>query len=349
MKIIILLFVLFCVSCQNKEKIVYYNSFPKEINLVGEKVEVCEELYSAMFLSVIDTLLIGHNSFFTNPEGLINIFSTNDFKNLGSCFRRGKGPCEFIARPSIELKDIDNNGINVVACAWNIPKLNYINITKTLEDKYIAIDTTILCKSINKENFTVIGIENNLIYLKCSDEFYNDNIIVYNTNDDKVEEIVELTNWTYSENNTKLSCGKSVLNQDKTKIITAYLYMDKLVIDDLKDKSKRMVISTSKSRKIDSYEDLKSEDHFNLKVCYLYVECVDNLIFALRLKTPVEDSKQIMTQTEIQVFDSNGNPICLLNTSEKLKHFTIDKQKKRIYTIVNSEFYVYDISAILND
>jgi len=332
----------------------FNDQFPQKLYLDPEVL--VSDIPGIVFLSIVDTILLAN--IYPDPEILLQAYSLDSLKLLGTIIKKGKGPDEFL-HTSIPLQFIeDSTGIKAWMFDHNLRCLYLLNISKTIERQ-----RTIVEKKYNllKLGFTDIQvIMNDSLFWGTSWTIDNLELFVYNAKEDQIISRTKLFKPMRGANYNNLSAYSHgvMVKPDLSKIVLYMLYLNRLQIISLVNPEDRFSFSTSK--RPGSFEQIIIDMNTDEQMLYYRdVRTTDQFIFASYNGFLSKDEDKA-TKTIIHVFDWDGNPVAWIELPHYTPYFALDEKRGFLYGLANGVLsddglseqdvlYRYDIKELLNN
>ena len=321
----------------NKEIVVA--AFPETHELKGDSIQL--DVLGCVDIYCVDTFLIAYTPM--SEKGYFHIFSTSDFKPLGSFIPIGRGPNEFYAVNYSSAYKTDDGQVK----AWlsnNVMNYEW-NITQSVEQKQTIIDSA----------YKLQGILSDGVWLPGRDDFMfgfirkNSNIeyIRYNLKTKTVINADKMFSKDLSANNISSASMLPYLKPDNSKLANIGWWTNYICIFNTDFSDMKIVATYHKPESIDKISATERQERI------LYYSCSDvteQYIYALYVNQPEKDRRYHSKHEEIHIFDWNANPIANFIIRENIMFFRVDAYNKCLYGLTSDEkIYRYDLSNyILN-
>jgi len=129
------------------------------------------------------------------------------------------------------------------------------------------------------------------------------------------------------------------------KYVSAMGFIDQLNIYDLARPEESKALTVHKKRI--GMEQVERTPMPEKMEYYVDLQSDSERIYALYANQNRKDWAVNETPAVIQVFDWNGNPLCELKTKEKIVHFDVDENRRKLYGLtIEEDLYVYDLGEM---
>ena len=354
--ILIYLLVIGFVSCKTSNVFEgehkFIDRFPLRLFLEAEILYV--DMPGIVDLAIADTILLA--LIIPDPEILLQAYSLNNYKPIGTLIKKGQGPDEFLqASAPIQFAE-DSTGFKAWMIDHSQHALFLLNITKTIERQATIVE--------QKYDLTGFGFTFNWVHVNDTlfwgTNWTFDNIELFAYNAHK-EQITNQTKLFKPSRNSFLNLISAyshgvAVKPDRTKILINMLYLNQLHIISLTNIENRFSFSTSKHPgNFEQIIHLMNTDRDDDMIMYYRdVRTTDQFVFA-SYNTYQRKDEDNASKTIIHVFDWEGNPIALLELPNYFSYFAIDEKRKFLYGLSYDEFYEreilfrYDIKELFNN
>jgi len=309
--ILIIIFLQSCASFDKREDCVYEKSvdFPKMINLNCKQIDLPATI-EPMSWCLDDSLLYFRSS---DTEYFFYTFRLSDFVLVDSCGRKGQGPDE-----------------------WLFPRM------ATMSDGgLLVMDSSVKRGFYRMKNKEIVKLASCRNFDNISDmHVYKYPLIGY------MNFFPREVSWKFYDIETGIT-KDSILYLDETnkgqalqqhEFFWDFATSDRVVLAHLK--RDQYTILQLQNDTIGSVCIYQGDDYSNSLSEYYYgdVECSDKYIFLLSHKRQAEGK---LNSTEIEVYDYEGTPVCLLKLGIAAQHMLLDKPRQRLLLLSPVDDYVY--------
>ena len=315
-----LLLVLFqaCTVSEKTGSEILYKSvdFPKSLNLTCTQVEL-PAVVEMMGWCLDDSLLYFRS---TDTEYFFYTFRLSDFSLVDSCGRKGQGPNEWLFPRMTTMPD---GGLFIMDSS---------NKRGFYRMKNQEVTRLASCKNFDNVSdmqiykYPLIGYMN-FFPREVSWKLYD------------VEAGLTKDSIRYLDESNK---GQALQQHEffwnfaaDDKVVLAHLYRDEYTVLQLKGDT------------INSVQICQGDDYTDSSNGFYYgdVECSDKYIFLLSHK---RQTKSKRNATEVEVYDYQGNPVCLLKLGIAAQHMLLDRPRQRLLFLSPDDDYVYVANLDLN-
>jgi hypothetical protein len=339
-----LLFVLFFYGCKKQESIFigkgkYGLVFEQEYRFPsGEPIL---EVFGSQSIQIIDTLLLAHHRY-DNPAYHWDIYSLDNGTHLKSILRTGRGPAEVLFADYAGQYEKTDDGIWMYFMDLNTSRFMKINLTASIESGNDVIE---LISQIEPQKSPYFALGNDeFIYPEYNHEDGYVSVMKNDSSWKNPKEVKKFYRDITSGDFSKLPVSLCY-NEKKQKICVNPRYVNDLQIIDLAGNND-IVFSTAGPN---NWKALREPDFWESKsVFYGAVQTSDDYIFGLYTNKKLLELVETPRETEIHIFDWEGNPVAKIYLEDYIGSFAVDIRNKVLYGIDNLEqIYKYDISACL--
>lgn len=307
--------------------------FPIEETIKGKKME--HEIIGINDIFIVDTLFIafkasGYNNFF-------EIYSTNNFKFLGSFLPKGRGPNEFLSVNYNNEYLKTEKGLIFWISDYTLNKRCCFNLSKSIMSQKTIIDTIFTLP----DEGVYINLNDTVRLIKTSVP----GNIHFKLQDIKTQK--DLTKYeilkSYIPNYTpdaSLSMGLTK-HPHRSLVIGNMLFFNQINFFDFDNQKK---FSISYGQPINIFKTSKLPDD-QLRMYYSAVVLTGRYIYALYQNKSMKQFPYFIPGIEIHVFDEEGCPIKKIHILENINYFAVDEQNNYIYGI-NAQEEIYQYSMI---
>jgi len=344
--------VIVCLSCttpnvfEGEHKFIEH--FPQTLFPVAEKLVV--DMPGIVNLAIVDTVLLA--VIMPDPEILLQSYSLNNYKQMGTLIKKGKGPDEFL-QASMPIQFVED-ATNCYAWMWDhsLRCFYLLNITKTIKYQRTIIEQRYDLKNLGFSSHLVYV--NDTLFWGTNWTFDNLELFAYNVKKEEIIYQTKLFKPTRNPSNNISAFSHSVtVKPDLSKIVINMLYLNQLHVISLNNTNDRFSFSTSKNPgNIEQIIYTNADD--DLILYYRDVRATDQFIFAIYNEC-TRKYEENPTKTIIHVFDWYGNPIAIIDLPYYSSYFAIDEKGGYLYglsedVLLEQEiFYKYDISKLLSN
>lgn len=283
--------------------------FPKTIDVACKQVDL-PAVVEMMGWCLDDSLLYFRS---TNTEFFFYRFRLSDFSLVDSCGRKGNGPDEWIS-PNITTMQNQSLLVMDFGSKRGFYQMKGKEFAKLASYKYF--DNV---SDMQVYKYPLIGYTN-FFPREVSWKLYD------------IEAGVTRDSIRYLDETNK----GDALGQHEffwnfmagNKVVLAHLKRDQYTILQLQGDT------------IDKVQIYQGDDLSDSPSGYYYgdVECTDKYIFLLSHKRQTEGKRDA---TEVEVYDYEGNPVCLLKLGIAAHHMLLDKPRQRLLFLSPADDYVY--------
>ncbi|EON77929.1 putative lipoprotein [Lunatimonas lonarensis] len=342
-KIYILPFLLLsaCTNSNEQEKAakkISFGDFGPVEKIQGESI-VQNDYNINRLVYVMDTLLLLMTE---SGKYFFNVYHKNTLEYQGSFGVRGEGPEEWRMINFAGQFEIASSGICIWVSEYHRGFISKINITKTLKNSspYPVIDQTI---NINSKKFPfldMIYVSDEKLISRCW--IYEEDYVRIKSLDPKTQNIKKSELFPKITNVEKLpadiinSLYTATLSKHPSKnlFVQATFIFDRIDIFDEDLKLVRSIVDGNNWR--DEYYDALEidveSDFISDKVSgYNNISLTERYIFAIDAKSKISQVDGTVLEKTIKVFDWEGNPVCLMRTTDNIFGISVDEQEGVLY------------------
>lgn len=300
------------------------NQFPNTQAPLGEKIDL--EIIGVNDLFVIDTFLItfkpsGYNNFF-------EIYSTTDYKYLGKCLSKGRGPNEFLSIQYLGEYSISNNDILLLISDGILQKGARLNLSQSLKQDTTICDT--IFRTYNSDRSFSLNDSSYALFNPIPGNF---NFTIQSNNKQIISETKLLRSFiSKSTPNFLLSMG-IIKHPTKNIFASNMLFFNQINIfsSDMKKN-----FSISYGSPINIFKTINQPDT-SVILYYSSLVATSSYIYALYTNKKVDHFYHGTGSTEVQIFNWNGQPISKIIIPENIIYFGVDEKHKYIYGLKGNE------------
>lgn len=317
----------------------YITEFPKETNLIGEKIHI--ENIGAETIDCIDSFLIFSTR---NTDTYYSIYSTHNFTHIGNYISKGMGANEMININHPAFLKMEGNNAILYIYDNQKHKLRSLNITESSINNYSILEDKIELKSGLLNKFMYPINDSTYFFHGFDIEQKNEYYALYNKNIKQLD----ILNNTYNSSlqnigNVFLYNTFKCFNEEKQKYVTAMQFFNQINIYDYTQKESpySLIIGNyvSNLREVENKEMPDKMEHYQDLVC------TEKYILALYAGCTRKDwafSENL--HVKIHIFDWNGNPICQLLINEKIAKIAYDEKLNLLYGMtLEEDVYKYNM------
>lgn len=284
-------------------------AFPKTVDLLCKQIDLPATL-EMMYWCLDDSLLYFRS---TDTEYFFYTFRLSDFSLVDSCGRKGQGPDEWLFPRMTTMAD---GGLLVMDSSKKRGFYQMKNRTVTQLASCKNFDNI---TNMQVYRYPLIGYMN-FFPREVSWKLYD------------IESGLTKDSIRYLDETNK---GQALQQHEffwdfgpDDKVVLAHLNRDQYTVIQLRDNRIDDVLLYQGSDFSDSVNEYYYGD----------VECTEKYIFLLSHK---RQSKGNMDSTEVEVYDYEGNPVCLLKLGISAQHMLLDKPRQRLLFLSPDDDYVY--------
>lgn len=325
-------------SCNNSE----VDKISIEYNLVeGQEILVNE--IDVIELEIIDTFLFLRTR---KNSAIYKVYSIPGLDSIGIMGYRGNGPNEFLAARYMGQETIHENNL----FAWIEDPLHFrfmeINITQSI-NRDLSIRKLLELSPkhpIGKDLFYIN--DTLLIGNSRNDALYSNMIIYFNPISNETINFIPNPDHIKNENSLfthelyEINSSHLKLKPDKSMIVCAYNYFDKMYIYDISGNLLKVVGNIDQTIEVD--RNLNNE----LTNYYFDIEVSDKYIYALYYNQLEKDYAEVIQPTYIRIYNWEGTLIHAYEIPEYLMSFCIDEENNVLYGLAFYESMIkkYDLN-----
>lgn len=346
-------FVCFMCSCgDRKDKVltmedkVFVKEFPCEIDLV-ERQDVSIDEIGVNAVKFVDSLMfIGHG-------GCWSVYDVRNFTKYGNVLKTGQGPGEFNFVPRCSSAAFVNESDSLVAYIpdKNNGAINKFNVTdfirtgkehvgKYLRSQYLTNDVwdVIPC---NGERFLLsVPIHDFSGFKRCILE--GDSLVDLNQTKPMEKILVD------ESNDINLLARVTRYNNVADKFVEGLLFLNQINIFSGDGKWGKTICV---GNELDGVDEIESQFRFDRINAYTTVTAWD-CGFGAAYSGVTEKTRQLGTghSSVLQIFDWDGNPLCLVKVPHSTMAFDIDFVNKLLFIVTeDDEIKIYDASQCIKE
>lgn len=237
-----------------------------------------------------------------------------------------------------------------------------INISESLKKQTTIIDMKFKTKA-ESGFFTAFFIDSTKIIGRSSNSIpHMYRLQLYNPQQDIISKTVPLfplvrrkrddLDFIFRKYNYLYTSHIGIKN-NKTKIASAMSSFNRIDIFDSEGVLEKSVLEGVEFPKddIQNYLEAESSDNRALMIYYNAIYTTDNYIYALYYGQPKSDYAKKSIETELRIFDWDGNPLCKMKVPDYLLNFCIDEERGLMYGVdyFNGKNLKYDIKKIIDE
>lgn len=300
------------------------------------------ELSGGQSLQIIDTLLLVQYQH-ANPSYYWDVYSLTNLKHLKSILRQGRGPNEVLFAHYAGQYEIINDDLWMFFFDTTSAKFLKVNLSESIRSGNDIIE---LVSPIDREKFPYFAI-NDSTFIYCGynpDKGYLGLMTENNFRKEPVT-IKKIYKDTTLEDFYKLSHSLYYNAKNKKLCVIPY-YVNHIQIIDLEGDSD-ILLSTANS---DNWPALQKENISESTIIYYgSTRITEDYIFALYTNKKISEMENIPEETEIHIFNWDGEAIAKILLGHNLISFAVDAKNKILYGLNGLEqVYAYDISSCLD-
>ena len=307
-----------------------------------------KRLIEPYFCDVSDTILVVTENKLENTQ--FKFFSTVSGKFLGSYGKKGEGPGEISYLPTMIHQDfIKNEGL--IFLDWGKKRISKIRVESMLErvdfipqQYYVLHSDLIFAQRVMYLNASTVvgfgGVRQGRLYVS--------NI---RTDETTFTEFIPDPGFTVSERNIGYAYfGYFSISSANKRIVTTSRYFNQLEIYDY---NLNLLSVIRNENEFEIQIDTKGLVNENSRVYYNDIDVSDNYIYALYVNVNVNETLNEMLnddeveESEIHVFDWDGNFLMRYILEGYYESFTIDERNNRFYAVnpydISKNIYSFDI------
>jgi len=308
---------------ENKD--LYFSSFPEEIKLVGQPIEVGKELFVARKLWNKDTLLFIKDS--KSNDNLIHIFNLKDGNLITSVIPKGNGPGELT---SVGSAYIDDKILYVHDLQTQ--RLLIVNINSALENKYL-FDSKSTLNSQKSKVLKITKINNKIIgelmpayknRFQVFDKDLNETSsfgsfppVEKQGNIDSLRFLVQVLGNLFQ--------GDMITVPEKNLLIVSHPFIDLIEVYDIKNETSILNIIGPEKNYPPKYKMLGDGNGIPCDECkfaYNSIRYFDNKIYALYSGIEYKNRNADESKT-LFIFDISGKPLKRITLNVSLTDFIL--------------------------
>jgi hypothetical protein len=298
------------------------------------------EVFGGTGLHIIDTLLLVQRQH-ENPSYYWEIYNLNSLKHVKSILRHGRGPSEVLFVNYAGQHEKINGEEWMFFSDVNSAKFLKINLTESVHS---GKDIVELMSPIDPVKSPYFAIDNDaLLYCEYDQEDGNIRLMTCDRSLKNPSMLKEICQNVTPDDSWKLVhyIGYS---ENNNKVCIAPYYVDHIQIIDL-ESNKDMVLSTAKS---DNWPTVREQDFTDLTLFYSGIRTTDDYIFTLYYDKKISEMVNSPKETEIHVFDWDGDAVARLCFEDHIASFAVDMKNKVLYGINHMEqIYAYNVEPYL--
>jgi len=357
--IVLFLLLCACVSYNEEErtaKKVSFKDFGPVEKILGESI-IQNDYNINRQVYVMDTLLLLMTQ---SGKYFFNVYHKNTLEYQGSFGVRGEGPEEWRMIYFTGQFEIATSGISIWISEYHRGFVSKVNITKTLKNlsPYPVIEQTI---NINGKTFPfldMIYVNDEKLISKCW--IYEQGYVRIKLFDPKSNKVKKSELFPKIKNVERLSADMinniytATLSKHPSKnlFVQATYIFDRIDIFDEDLDLVRSIVDGNNWR--DDYYDAKEidieSDFISDKVeGYNNISLTERFIFAIDAKNKINQVDGSVVGKIIKVFDWEGNPVCLMKTTDNIFGISVDEEEGFLYAtdMENEKVLRYNLKDLM--
>ena len=358
---IIPLFLLVACSSYNEEegtaKKVPLTDFGVAKKIIGESI-IQNDYNINRQIYVMDTLLLLTTQ---GGEFYFNVYNKSTLAHEGSIGVRGEGPQEWRMIYFTGQFEIDTSGISIWVSEYHRGFISKINITKTLKtlSPYPVIEETIKINGLTFPFLDMIYVNEEKLVSKSW--IHEQNYVRIKSFNPTTKEIKKSKLFPKIKNVKELpsdminSLYTTTLSKHPSKniFVQATFVFNRIDIFDEDLNLVRSIVDGNNWRD-DYYNALEisaESDFISDKIeGYSNISLTEHFIFAIDAKSKMHPFDGSVVEKDIKVFDWEGNPVCLLQTTDKIFGISVDEEEGFLYAtdMENEKVLRYNIKDLIN-
>ena len=333
---IIILLLSLCISCNEKESTIRITSFPINESLKSDLIQVPPIIWAPTNMFITGNKLI---VFQIKKDPVFDIFQLPECQYLFSGGAKGNGPPDF--PPDIYTKSfiMSPNGFQVFF--QGDKSLRNVVVE---QDKLFRDNSNIDVDRLDINSYPVNGFLpiNDSLFCYWSEFGSSTEYTMLNTYTNKHFSFSNYPDWNNANIDKEklpfLYIKNSIAKPDGERFMSFYAFIKHIRLFSNKGELLKEI-----SVDIEPFNTLIEDDFDKRQISYFaYPQATDKYIYAFCKNTNEKTRKN----TELQVWDWNGNPIAKYQLDKELTYFTISEDFKKIYA-VNYEnedvIYTYEL------
>lgn len=350
--ILFILSLLLTISCKQDPNIQVNVHEVDFLNKTGDVMEgklVKSEILGATSIILYDTLIMVVTD---NPEGQLQVFSSNTLEHLGSFCKKGRARNEMLQAMCVTEQVYYRNGHLILAMLDAPSTFKEVDITASLQSGNTEIISSHECLSMGDGEFMLLGNDYNYRYEFERNTFGVEEITgiptgytVYKDGKKRKLKFFKALMDTESPNKTFPYLGSLYKHPQRNLVVQSFQNMDYLLFMDF-DADKYFAIHQQGSLTFnDTYVHSKSKmpPHFTDGA-----SSSKYLMFLYRQGEYTQQTTFDDWYPELLVFDWDGNYITGFKMDRKINSIEYDKIHKVLYGMNgDEELYAYDMGKII--
>lgn len=328
------------------DEIKYINKFPKTFCIMDGTDENLDIIGVKNFI-IHDSIMIFST---TDSEGLWSFYSLSEKKNLGSFFKIGNGPFEFVQPQSVGDKVkicSEDNTLYAYIYDFHRGKVLKMNISESIKKQ--ALDISIHSESFPPFLFNFVFLDSCSYFYKQVNDNYTQQIRSIIQKDIKQDSyFIDKLNKTSIREGEDINILSTITKMnDHHKIIEMPIGLNYINIYSLDNTFNSTICVGSQ---LDNIEEIQGKKAWNRIYTFADLRLFDNFWGVVQIN---EDEKSYQTERKklplILLFDWKGDPLAELKLNRHITSFDIDIVNGNLYTfdVHSDEFMKYDIKDIL--